>query len=97
MVTPLQTTPSPEVITWLLDQSPMIATLGIIIWWLAKKLAKVEAEKDEISKEVIKLATLWEKKTEQSEDDDDLLKQQILKALEDIKEKLNNRRSNGMD
>lgn len=88
---PLQSTPSPEITSWLLEQAPLTVILGVIIWWLAKKLNKVETERDEISKEVIKLATLWEKKTEQSEDEDDKLKHQILRSLEDIKNSLNKR------
>ena len=83
----LQTTPT-ELIPWLLEQAPLTVVLGVIIWWLVKKLAKVEKERDDISKEVIKLATLWEKKTEQAEGEDDELKRQILNSLEEIKNTL---------
>lgn len=78
-----------ELLPWLLEQAPLTVVLGVIIWWLVKKLTKVEKDRDEISKEVIKLATLWEKKTEQSEDDEDELKRQILHSLEEIKNTLN--------
>lgn len=78
-----------ELLPWLLEQAPLTVVLGVIIWWLVKKLSKVEQDRDDISKEVIKLATLWEKKTEQSEDDEDELKRQILNSLEEIKNTLN--------
>ena len=82
-------TAASDIFPWLLEQAPLTVVLGVIIWWLAKKLEKIETERDEISKEVIKLATLWEKKTEQSEDDEDELKRQILHSLEEIKNTLN--------
>lgn len=88
---PLTQVTSPEITSWLLDQAPMTIVMGVVIWWLSKKLSKVESERDEISKEVIKLATLWEKKTEQSEGEDDFLKREILKSLEEIKNSLNKR------
>lgn len=88
---PLQQVAHPEVTSWLLEQAPITVVMGVVIWWLAKKLSKVESERDEISKEVIKLATLWEKKTEQSEDEDDHFKKEILKSLEEIKNTLNKR------
>lgn len=83
----LQATPT-DLIPWLLEQAPLTVVLGVVIWWLVKKLSSVEKERDEISKEVIKLATLWEKKTEQSDDEDDELKRKILNSLEEIKNTL---------
>ena len=74
---------------WLLEQAPLTVVMGTVIWWLSQRLSKAEKEKDEISREVIKLATLWERKTEKSEEDDDVLKQQILKSLDEIKTLLN--------
>lgn len=78
-----------EITPWLLEQAPLTVVLGVVIWWLSNRLTKAEKDKDEISREVIKLATLWEKKTEKVEDDEDLLKMQILKSLEEIKLILN--------
>lgn len=78
-----------EITPWLLEQAPLTVVLGVVIWWLSNRLTKAEKDKDEISREVIKLATLWEKKTEKNEDDEDLLKSQILKSLEEIKLILN--------
>lgn len=78
-----------EITPWLLEQAPLTVVLGVVIWWLSNRLTKAEKDKDEISREVIKLATLWEKKTEKDEDDEDLLKSQILKSLEEIKLILN--------
>lgn len=76
---------SAELAPWLLDQAPLTVVMGVVIWWLSQRLTKSEKEKDEVSREVIKLATLWERKTEKSEEEDDILKHQILKSLEEIK------------
>lgn len=78
-----------EIAPWLLEQAPLTVVMGVVIWWLSNRLSKSEKDKDEISREVIKLATLWEKKTENDANEDDLLKQQILKSLEEIKTILN--------
>lgn len=80
-----------EIAPWLLEQAPLTVVMGVVIWWLSNRLSKSEKDKDEISREVIKLATLWEKKTENDANEDDLLKQQILKSLEEIKSILNNK------
>lgn len=80
-----------EIAPWLLEQAPLTVVMGVVIWWLSNRLSKSEKDKDEISREVIKLATLWEKKTENDANEDDLLKHQILKSLEEIKTILNNK------
>lgn len=80
-----------EIAPWLLEQAPLTVVMGVVIWWLSNRLSKSEKDKDEISREVIKLATLWEKKTENDANEDDVLKQQIIKHLEEIKSILNNR------
>lgn len=77
-----------DILPWLLEQAPVVVVLGVIIWWLNKKLSKVEKERDDISREAIKLATLWEKKTEQMEGAEDELKRQILRSLDEIKNAL---------
>lgn len=33
-----------DILSWLVDQAPVIVVLGIAIWWLAKRLEKKEAE-----------------------------------------------------
>lgn len=51
-------------LTWLLQQAPVIAVMGIIIWWLAARFTKKDNELQELSKEVMKLVALWEAKAD---------------------------------
>ena len=74
-----------EIGMWLLEQAPVIVLMGVVIWWLAKRLIKSENEKDELSKEVIKVATLWEEKSDKMEENGGKEKEQILELLRDIK------------
>ena len=74
-----------EIGKWLLEQAPVIVLMGVVIFWLAKKLNKSEKEKDDLAKEVIKLATLWEEKSDKMEEGVDKTKEQILEFLRDIK------------
>jgi len=74
-----------EIGMWLLEQAPVIVLMGVVIVWLARKLSKSEKEKDELSKDVIKLATLWEEKSDKLDEHADKSKEQILEFLRDIK------------
>lgn len=74
-----------EIGMWLLEQAPVIVLMGVVIWWLAKKLNKSEKEKDELAKDVIRVATLWEEKSDKLENNSDKMKEQILELLRDIK------------
>jgi hypothetical protein len=49
---------------WLLNQGSLVAVLGGIIYILYKRYDKAESEKNELAKDVIKLTTLYETKTE---------------------------------
>lgn len=71
-----------EIGTWLLQQAPVIVVMGVVIWWLAKRLVKSEDEKDLLSKDVIKISTLWEAKADKMDDNKD----EILKLLTEIKQ-----------
>lgn len=51
-------------LNWLFSQGTAVSIMGIIIWWLAKRYEKVDIEKNELAKDVIKLTTLYESKTE---------------------------------
>ena len=51
-----------EITTWLLQQAPVVAVMGIVIYWLAKRLEKAQDDKDLLSKDVVKLTTIWEEK-----------------------------------
>jgi uncharacterized protein YgfB (UPF0149 family) len=74
-----------EIGAWLLEQAPVIVLMGVVIVWLAKRLSKSEREKDELAKDVIKLATLWEEKSDKLEENSERTKEQILEFLRDIK------------
>ena len=73
---------------WLLEQAPVIVVMGVVIWWLAKRLVKSESEKDEMSKEVIKITTLWELKANKMDEEDKTTKKEILSLLQEIKSSL---------
>lgn len=70
-----------EVTTWLLQQSPVIAVMGIVIWWLTKRLEKAQEDKDTLSKDVVKLTTIWEEKYEKEANKEE----QIIQLLTEIK------------
>lgn len=73
---------------WLLEQAPVIVVMGVVIWWLAKRLVKSESEKDEMSKDVIKITTLWEMKANKMDEDEKTTKKEILILLQEIKTSL---------
>lgn len=70
---------------WLLEQAPVIIVMGVIIWWLTKRLEKAEEEKDSLAKDVIKLTTLWEEKSDQLNKHGEKLSEQVLELLQDIR------------
>lgn len=78
-----------ELIDWLLKQAPIVVIMGVVIYWLAKRLVKEQDSKDELAKEVVKLATLWESKVTQSKMDEEKDRElrldniRILKQLND--------------
>ena len=76
-----------EIGTWLLQQSPVIVVMGVVIWWLSKRLVKAEEEKDTLSKDVVKLTTIWENKYEDNNGKED----QIIQLLTEIKTIVSNR------
>jgi len=83
-----------EGISWLLDQAPVIAVMGVVIWWLAKRLTKAEDEKNELAANVIKLTTLWEAKAIELTTDDEVSKEfrkETISLLKEIKITLNNK------
>jgi hypothetical protein len=86
----LQTTPN--LLGWLVQQAPVVVVMGAAIFWLAKKLNKAEGDKDELAKDVIKLTTLWEEKSdkldtrsEKLDERNTKVNEQILELLRDIK------------
>ena len=47
---------------WLVDQVPVIVVMGVVIWWLARRLEKIEQQKNVLAESMIKLTTLYESK-----------------------------------
>lgn len=80
-----------DVSGWLLQQAPVVVVMGIVIYWLSKRLVKSEDEKDKLSTSVIKLTTLWESKASELGEDDKEFKEKVLESLNDIKHNLKNR------
>ena len=92
MIFILQTGIAPEILSWLVQQAPVIVVMGAAIYWLAKKLNKAETDKDDLAKDVIKLTTLWEEKSdkldaknEKTDERNLKLTEQILELLREIK------------
>lgn len=53
-----------ELYMWILKQTPLVALMGVVIYWLAKRYEKEKASKDELARDVIKISTLWEEKAD---------------------------------
>lgn len=83
---PLQIEPS--ILNWLLQQAPVVIVMGAAIYWLAKKLTKAEDEKDELAKDVIKLTTLWEEKSDKLDSKNEKLDERTNKINSEIIELL---------
>ena len=79
------------VLTWLLQQAPVVVVMGIVIWWLAKQLLVKDKLVSELSREVIKLTTLWEEKSEQLSDNTSVGYLEIIRILKEIRSLLINR------
>jgi hypothetical protein len=75
-------------LTWLLQQAPVVVVMGVVIWWLAKQLTKKDKLVSELSKEVIKLTTLWETKSEQLSDNTSEGYEELLRLLKEIRKLL---------
>ena len=67
--------------TWLIQQSPVIVVMGVVIYWLSQRLVKAEEQKETLSRDVIKLSTLWEEKVDKNSDKE----VQIIQLLTEIK------------
>jgi hypothetical protein len=67
--------------SWLIQQAPVIVVMGIVIYWLAKRLTKAEEDKDVLSRDVVKLTTVWEEKYAKEDDKN----AEVIKLLTEIK------------
>lgn len=73
-----------EVFNWLKIQAPVIVVMGIVIWWLAKQLVKSQTKNETLTENVIKIATLWEAKSQSLSEDDKEFKKEIYEKLNEI-------------
>lgn len=73
-----------EVFNWLKLQAPVIVVMGIVIWWLAKQLVKSQTKNETLTENVIKIATLWEAKSQSLSEDDKEFKKEIYEKLNEI-------------
>ena len=81
-----------DIVTWLLEQAPVVIIMGAVIYWLQAKLIRAEEEKDSLARDVIQLTTLWEEKSQEIEDTNEKSRQRITELLNDIKTLILNRR-----
>jgi hypothetical protein len=73
-----------NIINWLLQQAPVVVVMGAAIYWLADRLKKAENDKDELAKDVIKLTTLWEEKSDKLDVRNEKLGEKSTKVNEEI-------------
>jgi hypothetical protein len=73
-----------NIINWLLQQAPVVVVMGAAIYWLANRLKKAENDKDELAKDVIKLTTLWEEKSDKLDVKSEKLGEENTKVNEEI-------------
>ena len=73
------------IVTWLIQQAPVVAVLGAVVWWLSKRLVKAEEQKDKMAEDVIKLTTLWQSKGEELGDGGVEKHREILRVLNEIR------------
>lgn len=73
-----------SITTWLIQQSPTIVVMGVVIFWLQKRYINSEIEKTELAKDVIKLTYAYELKL----DRDQLSDQEIKVLLTEIREEI---------
>ena len=78
-------------LTWLLQQAPVVVVMGVTIWWLAKQLLAKDKLVSDLSKEVIKLSTLWETKSEQLSDNTSERYDEVVRILKEVRSLLINR------
>lgn len=54
-----------QISTWLLQQTPVIIVMGIVIYFLYKAYVKKQEAYDNLVEKVVKIATLYESKIEE--------------------------------
>tara|TARA_R110000772_G_scaffold33142_2_gene80791 strand:+ start:112 stop:396 length:285 start_codon:yes stop_codon:yes gene_type:complete len=70
----------PIMTNWLVQQLPVVVVMGVMIWWLTKRLEKIETEKNTLAENMIKLTSLYEAKIDKTE----ILNEKIVDSLSRI-------------
>jgi hypothetical protein len=68
--------------SWLIEQAGLVVVMGVVIWWLAKRYEKVEDEKGELAKEVIKLMVNVENKMDGDKNENGEIKAMLHKIID---------------
>jgi hypothetical protein len=74
-----------DIASWVFEQASVIVVMGVVIYWLAKQLIYSNKQKEQLSKEVIKITTLWELKADKIGVKDKDFKKEVLELLREIK------------
>ena len=74
-----------EIFEVVYQQTPLVIFMGTAIYFLIKKLVKVENQKELLTQDVVKLTTLWEVKATKMDFVDKKFKEEILSLLNEIK------------
>lgn len=81
-----------DIWTWLIQQSPVIVVMGVVIYWLAKKYTKKDEQLETLAKDFIQLSVKWhdwlEKGLTANKDD----AQKIIEKLDEIHEIISKRK-----
>ena len=73
----------------LIDKGVAFLIMGVVIYWLAKRLEKAENDKSDLAKDVIKLTVAYENKL----DNDKIADTEIKNLLHEIRDSIRNWRS----
>ena len=73
----------------LIDKGVAFLIMGVVIYWLAKRLEKAENDKSDLAKDVIKLTVAYENKL----DNDKIADTEIKHLLHEIRDSIRNWRS----
>lgn len=68
--------------SWLIEQAGLVVVMGVVIYVLYKRYDKVEEEKSELAKEVIKLMINVENKMDGNKSDNADIKNRLDKIIE---------------
>jgi len=75
-----------DIWTWLIQQSPVIVVMGVVIWWLAKKYTDKDRELETLAKDFIQLSVKWHDWLEKGLTANKEDAQKILEKLDEIRE-----------